>query len=43
LGKFWLVSLEGRADDGDANVGESLLDEYQRFVAARARPKTVLA
>ncbi len=32
-----------RADGGAPRLGDPLLDEYLRFVAARARPNTVLA
>ena len=32
-----------RADDGVPRLGEQLLDEYLRFVAARCRPNTLLA
>jgi integrase len=32
-----------RADDGVPRLGEPLLDEYLRFVAARCRPNTLLA
>lgn len=32
-----------RSEAGVPRLGEPLLDEYLRFVAARARPNTVLA
>ncbi len=32
-----------RSEEGIPRLGETLLDEYLRFVAARARPNTVLA
>lgn len=32
-----------RSEDGAPRLGEPMLDEYLRFVAARARPNTVLA